>query len=91
MPTESGDRKVIDNYRQIIDHVTADLNYNPANPLIAKASLATHRTAAGAADDARPSGSPDTSGLLTRGLLTRALGRVSERRAVTPLPLGEVG
>jgi hypothetical protein len=52
MPTESGDRKVIDNYRQLIDHVTANPDYNPANSLIAKAALATHRTAAFAADDA---------------------------------------
>jgi hypothetical protein len=52
MPTESGDRKVIDNYRQIIDHVTASPDYNPANPLIAKTALATHHAAAGAADDA---------------------------------------
>lgn len=52
MPTESGDRKVIDNYRQLIDHVTADANYNPANPLIAKTALAAHHTAASAADDA---------------------------------------
>jgi hypothetical protein len=52
MPTESGDRKVIDNYRQLIDHVTAEPDYNPANPLIAKTSLATYRTAAFAADDA---------------------------------------
>lgn len=52
MPTESGDRKVLDNYRQLIDHVTAEPAYNPANPLIAKTALATHHTAAGAADDA---------------------------------------
>src|SRR5213592_4204768 len=52
MPTESGDRKVIDNYRQIIDHVTAEPDYNPANPLIARTALAAHHTAASAADDA---------------------------------------
>src|SRR5205085_1526861 len=52
MPTESGDRKVIDNYRQIIDHITADANYNPAHPLITRIALAAHHTAASAADDA---------------------------------------
>jgi hypothetical protein len=52
MPTESGNRKVTDNYRQIIDHVTADVNFNPANPLITKAALAAHHTAVtGALDD----------------------------------------
>ena len=52
MPTESGNRKVADNYRQLIDHVSADANYNPANPLIVKAALAAHYTAVNAALDA---------------------------------------
>lgn len=51
MPTESGDQKLLGNYRQLIDLVSADTNYNPANPEITKAALAAHYTAAQASVD----------------------------------------
>lgn len=51
MPSEAGDMKLLGNYGTIIDFVSADPNYNPANPLIAKAALATHLTAARASFD----------------------------------------
>jgi hypothetical protein len=118
MPTESGDRKVLDNYRQLLDHVTAEPDYNPANPLIAKAlwrRIAPLRSTGSGSDrvkqrlesmipplacwrhgyypvaiapgsvtilpDVRPLGRV-TRPLLTRGLLTRALGRQSVRTAI---------
>jgi len=42
MPTESGDQKLLGNYRRLIDLVSADTNYNPANADITKAALAAH-------------------------------------------------
>lgn len=59
MPTESGDQKLLGNYRQLIDLVSADANYNPANPDITKAALAPHYTAArGALDDVAAKNAP---------------------------------
>lgn len=51
MPTESGDLKLLGNYRKLIDHVSGELNYNPGNPDIATAGLETHYSAARAAVD----------------------------------------
>ena len=51
MPTESGDQKLLGNYRQLIDFVSADPNYNPANTIITKTALAAHYTASLAALD----------------------------------------
>ena len=31
MATESGDKKLLGNFRKLIDEVSADPNYNPAN------------------------------------------------------------
>lgn len=39
MPTESGDMKLLGNFRKLIDFVSADPNYNPANSKIAIAGL----------------------------------------------------
>lgn len=39
MPTESGDMKLLGNFRKLIDHVSADPAYNPSNPTITKAGL----------------------------------------------------
>lgn len=41
MPSESGDQKVLGNFRKLIDFVSADPNYNPANPKIGKPALET--------------------------------------------------
>jgi hypothetical protein len=51
MATESGDQKLLGNYRKLIDLVTADANYNPANADITKAALAAHYTASLASVD----------------------------------------
>jgi hypothetical protein len=39
MPTESGDNKLLGNFRKLIDLVSADPDYNPANAAITKAGL----------------------------------------------------
>jgi uncharacterized protein YfaS (alpha-2-macroglobulin family) len=60
MPTESGDQKTLGDYRQLIDLVSADTNYNPANADITKAALAAHYTAAQAAlDDVAATSAPN--------------------------------
>lgn len=41
MATESGDMKLLGNFRQLIDFVSVDANYNPANPKLAKPALET--------------------------------------------------
>ncbi|MDX6614843.1 MAG: hypothetical protein QOD75_4029 [Blastocatellia bacterium] len=47
--TEAGDNKLLGNYRQLIDLVSADTNYTPANRTITKTALAAHHAAAQAA------------------------------------------
>jgi hypothetical protein len=60
MPTESGDRKLLGNYRQLIDLVSADVNYNPANADITKASLTAHYAGSLAAlDDVAAKNAPN--------------------------------
>lgn len=49
MTTEAGDKKLLGNFSKLIDLVSADPNYNPANPKLAKAALATQLTGADAA------------------------------------------
>ena len=39
MPTESGDKKLLGNFRKLIDEVSADPNYNPANTKLKKSAL----------------------------------------------------
>jgi len=39
MPSESGDMKLLGNFRKLTDFVSADPNYNPANQKIAIAGL----------------------------------------------------
>ena len=41
MPTESGDKKIIGNFRKLIDEVSADGNYNPANAKLKTTALNT--------------------------------------------------
>lgn len=41
MPSESGDQKLLGNLRKLIDFVSADSNYNPANSRIKVAGLET--------------------------------------------------
>lgn len=49
MPTEAGDKKFLGNFSKLIDLVSAELSYNPANPKLTKAALATQLTAGEAA------------------------------------------
>jgi hypothetical protein len=44
MPTEAGDLKLLGNYRKLIDQVSAEANYNPANADITTARLESHYT-----------------------------------------------
>jgi hypothetical protein len=48
MTTESGDNKLIGNFRKLIDEVSADPNYNPANIKLKVTALETQYTAADA-------------------------------------------
>jgi hypothetical protein len=60
MATEAGDQKLLGNYRKLIDLVTADANYNPANADITKPSLAAHYTGSVAAlDDVAAKNAPN--------------------------------
>jgi|GEM_PF-5500175 len=60
MTNESGDQKLLGNYRKLIDLVSADTNYNPANANISKTSLAAHYTGALAAlDDVAAKNAPN--------------------------------
>ena len=49
MATESGDNKLIGNFRKLIDEVSAEAAYNPANNKLKKPALETQYTAADAA------------------------------------------
>jgi len=51
MSTESGDKKLLGNFRKLIDEVSADPNYNPANPKLTKTALETQYTIGEAAAD----------------------------------------
>lgn len=46
MPTESGDNKLIGNFRKLIDEVSADSAYNPANAKLKATALEAQYTAA---------------------------------------------
>jgi hypothetical protein len=52
MPTESGDKKLLGNFRKLIDEVSADSAYNPANTKLKVTALNAQYTAADAAADA---------------------------------------
>lgn len=52
MTTESGDNKLIGNFRKLIDELTADAGYNPANAKLKILALEAQYTAADAAVDA---------------------------------------
>lgn len=41
MTTEAGDKKLLGNFRKLIDQLSADPNYNPANPKLTKTALET--------------------------------------------------
>ena len=45
MPTESGDKKLLGNFRKLIDEVSADPDYNPANTKLKKSALEAQYTA----------------------------------------------
>jgi hypothetical protein len=45
MATESGDKKLLGNFRKLIDEVSADPNYNPANSKLKTSALETQYTA----------------------------------------------
>lgn len=45
MPNEAGDKKLIGNFSRLIDLVSANANYNPANPKLAKTALAAQLAA----------------------------------------------
>jgi hypothetical protein len=51
MATESGDKKVIGNFRKLIDEVSADSGYNPANTKLKTTALEAQYTAADEAVD----------------------------------------
>jgi hypothetical protein len=48
MPSESGDMKLLGNFRQLINHVSAETNYKPANADLKPAALEAQYTAAAA-------------------------------------------
>ena len=52
MTTETGDNKLIGNFRKLIDELTADAGYNPANAKLKIPALEAQYTAAEAAVDA---------------------------------------
>lgn len=49
MPTESGDMKLLGNFRKLIDLVSADPGYDPTNPTIIVTALETRYTSGQAA------------------------------------------
>lgn len=52
MPSESGDLKLLGNFRKLIDLVSADTNYKPSNAVLKKPALNTlHTSASDAAQD----------------------------------------
>lgn len=51
MASEAGDMKLLGNFRKLIDQVSAEPNYQPANAIITTAGLEAHYTAARAAVD----------------------------------------
>ena len=60
MPTESGDKKLVGNFRKLIDQVSAEQNYNPANPKLTKTALETqYTTGEAAADDVSAKHAPN--------------------------------
>jgi hypothetical protein len=52
MPTESGDKKLLGNFRKLIDEVSAESNYNPANAKLKPTALNAQHTAADTAVNA---------------------------------------
>jgi hypothetical protein len=52
MPTESGDKTLLGNFRKMIDEVSADSGYNPANTKLKLPALNTQHTTADAAVNA---------------------------------------
>ncbi len=49
MPTESGDMKLLGNFRKLIDHVSGETTYKPSNDILKPAGLEAQYTAAQAA------------------------------------------
>jgi hypothetical protein len=46
MPNESGDLKLLGNFRKLIDLVSADTNYKPSNTALTSAAMNTQHTVA---------------------------------------------
>ena len=46
MPSETGDMKVLGNFRKLIDQVSGDSNYTPSNPSLSKTALEAQYAAA---------------------------------------------
>lgn len=51
MPSESGDMKLVGNFSRLIELVSIEPNYNPANPSLKVLALNAQKTAAQAAVD----------------------------------------
>lgn len=67
MPSESGDMKLLGNFRKLIDFVSADPNYNPANTKIGKPALETLYTSGqGVASDVSTTSAPYKVSVNTR-------------------------
>lgn len=49
MTSEAGDKKLLVNFGKLIDQLSTEPNYNPANLKIKKATIETQNTAANAA------------------------------------------
>ena len=67
MPTESGDMKLLGNFRNLVDFVTAETGFKPANDKIKSAALeAQYTTALSAAGDVPAKTAPHKAALNDR-------------------------
>ena len=60
MANEAGDMKILGNFSKLIELVSVNADYNPANPAITVASLNTKKTAGSTAVSAAASASART-------------------------------
>ncbi len=74
MTTETGDKKLLGNFRKLIDEVSADSNYNPANPKLKPTALNTQYTAAdGTVDAVAAANAPNKLAITEREAVFKAL------------------
>ena len=67
MATEAGDKKLLGNFRILIDYVSTEPNYNPANPKVTKAALETQYTnGAGVVGDVAAAHAPNKLAITDR-------------------------